>query len=160
VAITWSDGVFQSELALQSGPVRRIEETQRQLSSCPVLFAFDGRQFAFVTDLLGVGGIGTMSSPGVYDAPRPRESILLPERLLGVHDGSYGLKIAEPMEEVAYIDSARLVAYDLPPGWQLVLDERKAVSTPEATGAPRFFREERRPFQAIDDDGRDLTAAI
>src|SRR5262249_55735473 len=59
VAITWSDGVFQTELALAPGPVRRIDETERQLSSCPVLFAFDGTHFAFVTDLLGVGGRGT-----------------------------------------------------------------------------------------------------
>src|SRR5262249_60470686 len=50
VSITWSDGVFQTELALAPGS-RRIEEIQRQLSSCPVLFAFDGHHFAFVTDL-------------------------------------------------------------------------------------------------------------
>ena len=159
VAITWSDGVFQSELSLEPGPVRQIEETQRQLSSCPLLFAFDGQRFAFVTDLLGVGGIGTIASPGVYERPRPRENILLPEGLLAVRDGAYVLKIAEPMEEVSYLDSARLIAYDLPPGWQLVLDERKAVTAPEATGEPRFFREERLPAQAIDDDGRDLTRA-
>jgi hypothetical protein len=61
---------------------------------------------------------------------------------------------------VSYLDSARLIAYDLPRGWQLVLDERKAVTAPEATGEPRFFREERLPAQAIDDDGRDLTRAL
>ena len=69
------------------GPSRSIEETQRQLSSCPVLFAFDGRHFAFVTDLLGVGGIGTPTSPGVYDPPRPRENVLLPDGLLAIRDG-------------------------------------------------------------------------
>ena len=42
VAITWSDGVFQTELALDTGRLHRIGETQRQLSSCPVLFAWDG----------------------------------------------------------------------------------------------------------------------
>src|SRR5262249_51652334 len=140
VSITWSDGVFQTELALPPGAPRRIEETQRQLSSCPVLFAFDGSHFAFVTDLLGVGGVGTPTSPGVYDAPRPRESVLLPEGLLTARHGAFDLKIAEPMEEVAYIDSARLVGYDLPPGWQMVLDERKAISPPEASGEPRFYR--------------------
>jgi len=57
VSITWSDGVFQSELGIAPGGIRRIEETQRQLSSCPVLFAFDGTRFAFVTDVLGVGGM-------------------------------------------------------------------------------------------------------
>lgn len=160
VAITWSDGVFQSELALAPGPVRRIDETQRQLSSCPVLFAFDGRHFAFVTDLLGVGGMGTPTSPGVYDPPHPRENVLLPDGLLAARHGGYELKITEPMEEVAYIDAARLVAYDLPPGWQLVLDERKAISPPDATGEPRFYRDERLPVHAAVDEGEDVTRAV
>jgi len=163
IAVTWSDGVFQSELALAPGDVHRIEETDRQLSSCPVLFAFDGQHFAFVTDLLGVGGMGTPSSPGVYDPPRPRESILLPEGLLQARPddaGRFELKITEPMEEVVYLDAVRLVAYDLPPGWQMVLDERKAVSSPDATGEPRFFLDERLPVQALDDEGHDVTRAV
>src|SRR5262245_841366 len=160
VSITWSDGVFQTELALGPGGTRHIEETQRQLSSCPVLFAFDGSHFAFVTDILGVGGIGTPTSPGVYDDPRPRESVLLPDGLPTARYGTFDLKITEPMEEVAYIDSARLVAYDLPPGWQMVLDERKAISPPDASGEPRFYRDERLPIQVIAEDGEDVTSAL
>lgn len=163
VSLTWSDGVFQSELALVPGPVQQIAETERQLSSCPVLFAFDGKRFAFVTDVLGVGGIGTQTSPGVYDVPRPRENVLLPANLLAVREGRYALKIMEPMEEVAYIDAARLVAYDIPPGYQLVLDERRATSGPEATGEPRYYREERVPVQARSEDGvnrEDVTRAV
>ncbi len=159
VAMTWSDGVFQSELALAPG-LHAIAETERQLSSCPVLFGFDGRHFAFVTDLLGVGGIGTPTSPGVYDPPRPRENVLLPDGLLASRNGRYELKITEPMEEVAYVDSVRLVAYDLPPGWSMVLDERKAISAPEATGDPRFYREELLPVRAVDDTGQDVTRAV
>ena len=160
VAITWSDGVLQTELALAPGGPRRIEETQRQLSSCPVLFVFDGRQFRFVTDVLGVGGIGTPAKPGVYDPPRPRESVLLPDGVAAFRQGKYAVKITEPMEEVAYLDSARLLAYDLPPGWQLVLDERKAISAPEATGQPRFYRDERLPVRAIADGSEDVTRAL
>jgi Tfp pilus assembly protein PilF len=160
LSITWSDGVLQTELGLAPGSVRRIDEVQRQLSSCPVLFAFDGRHFAFVTDILGVGGMGTPTSPGVYDEPRPRESVLLPDGLLAARNGRYELKITEPMEEVAYIDSARLIAYDLPAGWQLVLDERKAISPPEASGEPRFYREERLPVHVVADDGEDVTRAV
>jgi len=159
VAMTWSDGVFQTELALSPG-LHSIAETERQLSSCPVLFAFDGRHFTFVTDLLGVGGIGTPTSPGVYDPPRPRENVLLPPGLLASRNGRYELKIAEPMEEVAYLDRVRLVAYDLPPGWSMVLDERKAISAPEATGEPRFYREELLPSQAVGDAGEDVTRAV
>ncbi|MGH9144416.1 MAG: FG-GAP-like repeat-containing protein, partial [Vicinamibacterales bacterium] len=159
VALTWSDGVFQSELALAPG-FHAIAETERQLSSCPILFAFDGRHFAFVTDLLGVGGIGTPTSPGVYDPPRPRENVLLPDGLLASRGGRYELKITEPMEEAAYLDSVRLVAYDMPPGWSTVLDERKAISAPEATGDPRFYREERVPVLAVDDRGEDVTRSV
>ncbi len=163
VALTWSDGVFQSEVGLAPGPVLTIAETQRQLSSCPVLFAFDGTHFAFVTDLLGVGGIGTPTRPGVFATPRPRENVLLPERTLAVRDEQYTLKISEPMEEVAYIDAARLVTYDLPPGWQMVLDERQATTAPDATGDPRFYREERLPIQVTTFDGihdEDVTRAV
>jgi len=160
VSITWSDGVLQTELALAPGGPRLVEERQRQLSSCPVLFAFDGRHFAFVTDILGVGGMGTPTEPGVYDEPRPREAVAMPAGLLAPRHGRYELKITEPMEEVAYIDSARLIAYDLPPGVQLVVDERKAISPPEATGEPRFFREERLPLRVTDDDGDDVTRAL
>ena len=78
VSLVWSDGILQSELNLDAGRLHVIEETQRQLSSCPVLFAFDGTTTRFVTDILGVGGIGFFEQPGVYSAPFPREHVLLP----------------------------------------------------------------------------------
>ncbi|MEC9341141.1 MAG: FG-GAP-like repeat-containing protein, partial [Pseudomonadota bacterium] len=40
--LEWSDGVYQTELDLVAGITHRITETQRQLSSCPVMFAWDG----------------------------------------------------------------------------------------------------------------------
>ena len=160
VAITWSDGVFQTELALDAGRVHRIAETQRQLSSCPVVFAWDGQAYRFVTDVLGVGGIGFFERPGVYSPPWPREDVLLPAGALAPRDGRYELKIAEPMEEITYLDSAALVAYDLPPGWQMAIDERKAITGPAPTGDPIYFREERLPARATTSDGVDVTAAL
>jgi hypothetical protein len=160
VAITWSDGVFQTELGLDAGRLHRIGETQRQLSSCPVLFAWDGSGFRFVTDVLGVGGIGFFESPGVYSAPFPRENVMLPGGAVAARDGAYRLKLAEPMEEVTYLDSAALVAYDLPPGWRMALDERKAIAGPMPTGAPLFYREERVASSAVNDRGEDVTATL
>ena len=90
VALTWSDGVFQTELALAGGRLHRIAETQRQLSSCPVLFAWDGSRFRFVTDVLGVGGIGFFERPGVYSEPLPRENVLLPDGPVAASDGGIG----------------------------------------------------------------------
>ncbi|MGE0814914.1 MAG: FG-GAP-like repeat-containing protein [Vicinamibacterales bacterium] len=160
VSLTWSDGILQSEVDLAAGRRHVIEETQRQLSSCPVLFADDGTATRFVTDLLGVGGIGFFERPGVYADPLPREHVLLPEGALGAREGRHRLVIGEPMEEVAYLDQVELVAYDLPPGWQMALDERKAILSAPPTGAPVFFREERRPARAVNDRGADVTAAL
>lgn len=160
VALTWSDGVFQSELDLAAGQLHPLVETERQLSSCPVLFAWDGTRYAFVSDLLGVGGLGYFIAPGVYAPPRPHENFLLPDGLPAVRDGRYVLKIGEPMEEAAYLDSVRLVAWDLPPDWDLVLDERMAIAGPEPTGAPVFYRREQLPVRATAGDGSDVTAQV
>jgi hypothetical protein len=159
-AIDWSDGVFQSELALAPGQLHRVVETQRQLSSCPVLFAWDGARYAFVSDLLGVGGLGYAVGPGEYATPRPWEHLLLPEGLAQPREGRYQVKLTEPMEEAAYLDAARLVAWDLPPGWHMVLDERMGISGPAPTGEPRFYRRETLPRQVLDQAGRDQTAAL
>ncbi len=160
VSLVWSDGILQTEIDLPAGRLHRIEETQRQLSSCPVLFAWDGTAFRFVTDILGVGGIGFLERPGVYSAPHPHERVLLPTDALEPRDGRYALVLGEPMEEVAYVDRVALQVYDLPPGWQMTLDERKAIAGPTPTGAPIFYRHERRPIHAVNDRGDDVTAAI
>ena len=160
VAIDWSDGVYQSELDLDVGKLHLLSETQRQLSSCPVLFAWDGEKYAFVSDLLGVGGIGYAIAPGEYAEPRPWENFLLELGLLQPRKGRYVLKIGEPMEEVAYLDHVRLVAYDLPPGWRMVLDERMGIQDPAPSGEPRFYRQERLPQRALNERAQDVTESL
>jgi hypothetical protein len=160
VSVLWSDGILQTEMDLEAGRVHRIEETQRQLSSCPVLFTWDGSGFRFVTDILGVGGIGFLERPGVYSPPHPHERVLLPEGALAARDGRYQLVLGEPMEEVAYLDHAELAVYDLPPGWRVAVDERKAIAGPVPTGAPIFYRHERMPTRVVNDRGDDVTAAV
>ena len=160
VALTWSDGVFQTELGLKTGALHSITETQRQLSSCPVLFAWDGTGYRFVSDLLGVGGIGFLLAPGRYATARPRENFLLPAGLLKAQNGRLKLRIGEPMEEAAYIDSMVLRAWDLPPGWSLVLDERMGTGAPAPTGQALFYRHERQPRRATNDRGADVTDTI
>jgi tetratricopeptide (TPR) repeat protein len=160
VSLLWSDGILQTEIDLEVGRVHRIEETQRQLSSCPVLFTWDGTGFRFVTDVLGVGGIGFLERPGVYSPPHPHERVLLPEGTLAPKDGRYQLVLGEPMEEVAYLDHVELAVYDLPPGWHVALDERKAIAGPVPTGGPIFYRHERMPARVMNDRGEDVTAVV
>ena len=160
VKITWPDGVFQTELDLAAGKPHRIVETQRQISSCPVVFAWNGEKYEFVTDVLGVGGIGFNVGAGEYPPPRPWENLLLPQNLLVARNGVFEIKIAEPMEEACYLDAARLVAYDLPPAWQMTLDERFAVEGPPPTGEPVFYRQSSVPRSVANDRGHDVTEHV
>nr|VFK38243.1 MAG: Repeat domain-containing protein [Candidatus Kentron sp. SD]VFK44319.1 MAG: Repeat domain-containing protein [Candidatus Kentron sp. SD] len=160
VAVDWSDGVFQTELDLDPGQLHRITETQRQLSSCPVLFAWDGEKYRFVTDFLGVGGMGyALGPPGEYGIPRPWENLLLAEGV-SPKQGRYVFKLTEPMEETAYLDALGLTVHDLPPGWRMVLDERMNIEGPEPTGAAIFFRREFLPERAVNERGETVTAFV
>jgi len=160
VRIDWSDGVFQTEIDLDASQLHKIAETQRQLSSCPLVFAWNGERYAFVTDILGVGGLGYLVAPGEYAKPRPWENLLLPEGVVQPRDQRFAVKIAEPMEEVAYVDSVKLIAYDLPPGWDVVLDERMQIGAPKVTGRPFFFRREAPPDKVTNDRGEDVTDRV
>ena len=176
--IDWPDRVTQTEMPVNGGR-QIITETQRQISSCPVIFAWDGTRHRFVTDCLGVGGIGYLAGieregsgklSGVHGPPRPRERVML-----GVGDAIatridargrkvYEIRLGEPMEEACYLDAARLFAWDLPAGWSMTLDERMGIHGPEPTGEPRFYRTERlmRPVTAVSswlDDGDTHTQA-
>jgi hypothetical protein len=162
VRLRWTDGVLQTEMALAAAEVHAIAENQRQLSSCPVLFAYNGERFEFVSDVLGVGGIGFMVEPGVYAEPRPWEFFRFPDGTMEPMDGAYRLKITEPMQEIAYIDTAQLDLYDLAPGWNLVMNERMPTGEPAADGSPLFYREAavRRPVRATNDRGEEVGASI
>ncbi|MYK44777.1 MAG: hypothetical protein F4029_00950 [Gammaproteobacteria bacterium] len=157
VALEWSDGVSQTELDLCAGRVYDIAEVQRQLASCPVLFAWNGSAFEFVSDMLGGAALGYLEAPGKYAPPRPHERFLLGPDALKARDGRYQIKLAEPMEEAAYLDAAALTVYDLPPGWHMVLDERLAVAGAPATGRPIFFRRAASPSRVTDAQGDDVT---
>ena len=134
--IEWSDGVFQSEIDLAARTLHPLVETQRQISSCPVLFAWNGNSLSFVSDVLGVGGLGYLLAPGTYSEPRPRETFVLPpDALVARPDGTLSLSLAEPMEESCMLDAVRLLAVDLPSRWDIAPDERLAIGGPAPTGS-------------------------
>ena len=160
VALHWSDGVLQTELDIESGSNQRIAETERQLSSCPVLFAWDGDHFEFVTDLLGVGGLGGFVEPGVVATPRPWERLALAPGTIASHDNRLIFKLTEPMQESAYVDAVHLESYDLPPAWHLLVDERMATGAPAVSGETLFYRTSISPVAAFDSRGNNVLPLI
>ncbi len=158
--IDWPDGAMETEMDLAAGKLHHIEEQNRLPTSCPLLFTWNGEKYQFVTDCLGVGGLGYAIGPGEYAPVRPWENLLIPAGALAPREGRLDVTMAEPMEEMTYLDSASLVSYDLPPGWRMTLDERMGVNPPAPTGGTRFYRVELLPIRAINDRGADVTELV
>jgi hypothetical protein len=160
VRVTWPDAALQSELEVIPDRKWRLAKVERKPSSCPLLFTWDGERFAYVTDFLGVGGLGFFIEPGVYAPPDPTEDVRIPPGLIAPRDGHYLMRVAEPLEEVTYLDDLHLVVHDHPKEWEVHPDERFASEAPFPTGAPYAIAEKVFVREARDDTGRDQTGAL
>src|SRR5262249_9803547 len=160
VRIRWSDNCLQAEMNQSADQLVRIEETNRRTGSCPILFAWNGERFVFVSDFLGAGSVGEMQPDGSVRPPRPEESVKIEANQLVPKDGKYLLKIAEPMDEVAYLDRLELIALDHPADVRVYPDERFSVSAEPPSQQLLAFGEEILPVKARDHRGRDVTAKL
>ena len=161
VRVRWPDAVVQAELNQAAGVVT-IVELNRKPSSCPMLFTWDGERFVYVTDFLGAGSVGETGPDGSVRPPRPEESVKIEPDQLAPRNGKYVLKVAEPMDEVMYLDRLRLDVIDHPADVSVFPDERFATSDPQPTQELLFFRDSERVFaaKATDHRGRDVTATL
>ncbi len=58
VRMLWPTGVLQDEIEVAANKVQNLLELDRRGSSCPTLFAWDGREYQLVGDMLGAGVVG------------------------------------------------------------------------------------------------------
>lgn len=161
VRINWPDDVLQIEGAVpadQCGKPFVVEENQRKASSCPLVFVWNGERYEFVTDFLGVGGLGFAIAPGEYAPPDPTERLLLPA--IAERDGTLDLVIHEPFEEVCYLDVAKLLVVDHPADVEVVPDERFAINAPQPDGKLFAVRDRLFARAATDGRGRDVAEAV
>ncbi|HMA18104.1 MAG TPA: VCBS repeat-containing protein, partial [Thermoanaerobaculia bacterium] len=83
--IVWTNGIPQNELDPRTRVV--VKEVQQLKGSCPFLYAFDGRKWSFVTDVLGNSPLGLLYD-GVHQAPADtREWLVVREGELAPSDG-------------------------------------------------------------------------
>jgi hypothetical protein len=160
VRFRWPDNVTQAEFNVPTNQPEVIHEQNRKTTSCPVLFTWNGERYVFVTDFLGAGSMGEMQPEGGCRPPRPEESVKIEAEQLVARDGQYILKIAEPMDEVTYLDRLQLVAVDHPADLRAYPDERFVSEGPPVTQDLLAFRDEIFPVKARDHRGRDVTQSL
>lgn len=156
--IVWPNGFVQAEFELRGD--QSILAEQRLKGSCPMLFAWDGKQIGFVKDgapwspALGLH-INAQVVAGIYQTEewfRIRGDELVPR------DGFYDLRVTAELWETYYIDHYSLMVVDHPRGTEVFADERFAVPPPPlklyATRAPRPFA------RASDDRGQEVSGVV
>jgi Tfp pilus assembly protein PilF len=157
VRVNWPNGTFQVEFEVRSG--EPIVARQRLKGSCPFLFADDGTGVKFVTDFL-------WSTPlGMYINGQDKGSFLQTTDWVKVRGdqlaergGCYDLRVNANLWETHFLDWAFLKVVDHPPGTEVFIDERFAL-TPTAPQV--YVTPPPRPVaRAYDDEGRDVTDVV
>jgi tetratricopeptide (TPR) repeat protein len=155
VRITWPNGLIQNEPKQVAGRALAFEEAQRLSGSCPMVFTWNGRQFQFVGDALGVAPLGARAGDDAYFPVDHDEYIQLPPGALAEKDGYYDVRVTEELREVTYLDQVRLLAVDHPAGVEILTNEKfKGPPFPEF----RLFGVRRRiyPVAARNSKGHDV----
>ncbi len=160
VRLLWPTGVVQDEVLLAAGRAHRLTEIDRRGSSCPILFAWNGERFEFITDVIGAGIVGHWVAPGVRNVSDPTEYVKVEEGQLRVRDGRLSLRLLEPMEELVYLDHVRLLAVDHPPSLEVYPNEYFAGAPPFPEFKVIASRGARPVVGAWDDRGREVTAQL
>lgn len=122
IRITWPNGLIQNEPNLPTGKPLSYKEAQRLSGSCPQVWTWNGREYQYVTDVLGVAPLGASSGDGQFFPVDHLEHIQLPD--LTPKDGYLEVRLTEELAEVAYLDQIRLLAVDHPQSTEIFLNER------------------------------------
>lgn len=155
--IVWPNGVLQSDFDQPADA--SILADQRLKGSCPWLFAWNGREMAFVTDLIWRSPLGLrINAQATADVVMTEDRVKVPGDALVPKDGSYDLRVTAELWETHFFDLISLRAIDHPAGTEVFIDERFAIPAPSldavATGPVQAFRRVR------DDRGRDVSDLV
>jgi len=160
IRITWPNGLIQNEVQQATNQTHIYQEAQRLSGSCPMIWTWNGREFQFITDVLGVAPLGARDSDGSYFPVNHDEYVeIAGAALQPVHvdhnRDRYEIRVTEELSEVSYLDQIQLYAVDHPAGTEIFTNEKfKGPPYPEF----RLFSVEGRiyPKTARDDHGADV----
>ncbi|MGB6368101.1 MAG: FG-GAP-like repeat-containing protein [Thermoanaerobaculia bacterium] len=153
--VVWTNGVPQNRLDVQSN--QWIVEEQLLKGSCPFLYAWNGEQVQFVTDLLWGAPLGLPVAPGVWASTDPRELVRVDSaRPQGT---IYELRITEELWEAAFFDYVRLWVVDHPAKVE-VASSLKIIPGAQVPDEVMGTRELRPVVAAWDGSGREVTTRV
>ncbi len=154
VRITWPNGLIQNETKQPVNRAYNYKEAQRLSGSCPMIWTWNGREFQFITDVLGVAPLGASSGDGQYFATDHDEYIQIPGEALAASNGKYQIRVTEELSEVSYLDQVRLLAVDHPAGVEVFTSEKwKGPPFPEFrlyAVANRMYPQKARDGEGLD----------
>ena len=156
--IVWPNGLIQTEFDLKVN--QTLVADQRLKGSCPMLFAWNGRDMQFVKDVAPMAGaLGAHDISGEFAAiSQSNEWFKLGPDQLKARAGFYDLRLTDEYWETYYMDHYALSAIDHPAGTEVFIDERVA-EPPVArkvyvTNTPREF------LSAKDERGGDVSSMV
>jgi len=159
VRVTWTNGVIQNVIDVPAGQDLRIEEEDRQASSCPFLYVWDGRSFRFLTDVVGRAPLGEVLPDGSVLAPNSDDYVRIPEGAMVEREGEIVFQITEELRELAYLDSVELLAIDRPEAVTLYTNEE---FSPPPFEPFRMYAAAKRepPLEATNDRGENVLGLL
>jgi tetratricopeptide (TPR) repeat protein len=118
-----------TEISLTNCAPLRIIELALPGGSCPYLYCSEGERTRFVSDFLCSAPLGLPVAPGIYVEADEDELVWIGneanfkpktsrEEAKGAN-GKYVLQLTEELREVLYLDEAKLVVVDHPPGTEV-----------------------------------------
>jgi hypothetical protein len=135
VRIVWTNGVPQNLFTPRSD--QDLIEEQELKGSCPFLYAWDGKEYRFVKDIMWKSALGMpmgiMGGEKQYAFPDASDDyIKIPGELLKPYGNKLLLQITSELWETVYFDKARLIAVDHPESSEIIVDEK--FTTPPFEG--------------------------
>jgi len=141
-------------------PIAMVELI-RPTGSCPYLYRWNGREFTFVTDLLGAAPIGLPVAEGHYIEADPDEIVRIGgEADFPARDGRHIVQVTEELREVLYLDEAALLVVDHPPGTEVISTDKLVPGRPFPPTGLITLRHTRHASRAHNLAGVDVTEAL
>ncbi|HEV2423755.1 MAG TPA: FG-GAP-like repeat-containing protein [Terriglobia bacterium] len=153
IRVTWPNLIVENSIDVAADSTTNVRESERLASSCPFLYAWNGRRYVFLSDIMGVAPIGELAPDGTRIRPNPDQVVRL-GTAPRAQNGKLTLQVTSEMRETDYFDELRLAAIDHPASLKVYASEIYSSSP----AAPEMYAlgEERPLASAVDDRGHNV----